>query len=723
MTPALPATRDIVLIGGGHTHALVLKSWGMKPLPGARLTLINPGPTAPYSGMLPGHIAGHYTREALDIDLVQLARFAGARIVLDAAVSLDPVARIVTLKGGRRIAYDIASLDIGIHGEMAEIKGFSAHAVAAKPLDRFADTWARFVAGEGGPVAVIGGGVAGAELAMAAAHRLRQATGDAQVTLLDQGRLLDALPERARKSLTAELSRQGITCHEGAEVARITGTGVELADGTAIPARFTLGAGGPRPYRWLSETGLETEAGYLAVSPTLQTSDPSVFAAGDCAHLGFAPRPKAGVFAVRAAPILTHNLRAMAMGRADGMHRFKPQRDYLKLISLGSRRALAEKAGFSLKGPLLWRWKDRIDQKFMDKFRGLEPMRPPAPPRITAAGVTEALGDKPLCGGCGAKLGSGSLTAALSSLPAPTRADILSRPGDDAAILTHGGDRQILTTDHLRAFSDDPALMARIAAIHALGDCWAMGAAPQSALATVILPRAVPDLQSRWLSEIMSEASAVFAAEGAAIVGGHSSQGDEMTLGFTVTGLTQRDPITLAGAQPGDVLILTKAIGTGVILAGEMQIAAPGKVVAEAWRSMCLSSGPAARTLGQVAHAMTDVTGFGLAGHLMNICAASGVAARLDLDAIPLLPGAMDLGERGIASTLKPQNEAALAGRIGPSDHPALPLLFDPQTAGGLLAAVPADKVDATLTALARTETPGTVIGQITEGAPSLDLS
>ena len=107
----------------------------------------------------------------------------------------------------------------------------------------------------------------------------------------------------------------------------------------------------------------------------------------------------------------------------------------------------------------------------------------------------------------------------------------------------------------------------------------------------------------------------------------------------------------------------------------------------------------------------------------MNICAASGVAARLDLDAIPLLPGAMDLGERGIASTLKPQNEAALAGRIGPSDHPALPLLFDPQTAGGLLAAVPADKVDATLTALARTETPGTVIGQITEGAPSLDLS
>src|SRR6056297_3082474 len=95
-TSSLPLTRDLVLIGGGHTHALVLRKWGMAPLPGARLTLINPGPTAPYSGMLPGHIAGHYTREELDIDLVRLARFAGARLVLARATDIDPQAQVVT---------------------------------------------------------------------------------------------------------------------------------------------------------------------------------------------------------------------------------------------------------------------------------------------------------------------------------------------------------------------------------------------------------------------------------------------------------------------------------------------------------------------------------------------------------------------------------------------------------------------------------------------------
>ena len=718
MTPALPASKDILLIGGGHTHALVLKSWGMDPLPGARLTLINPGPTAPYSGMLPGHVAGHYARGDLDIDLIRLARFAGARIILGKASALDPAARVVTVEGGRRISYDIASVDVGIHSEMPEIEGFSAHGIAAKPLDVFAARWAGFVSGGGGPVCVIGGGVAGAELAMAAAHRLRAETGAAEVALLDQGAILEALPARARARLLRELAANGVALHDHAAPARITATSVELTDGRSLPSAFTLGAAGARPHRWVSETGLTTEAGYLRVVPTLQTSDPAVFAAGDCAHLGFAPRPKAGVFAVRAAPILLHNLRAAAMGMPGDMRPFRPQRDYLKLISLGDKRALAERSGLVGAGSALWRWKDRIDQDFMDKFRSLKPMAPPALPRDMAEGVSQIAGGTPLCGGCGAKLGAGSLARALADLPAPTRPDILSHPGDDAAILRIGGTHQILTTDHLRAFTDDPGLMARIAATHALGDCWAMGAAPQSALATVILPRAAAPLQARWLAEIMAEAGAVFAAEGAAIVGGHSSQGSELTIGFTVTGLADAAPVTLAGARPGDRLILTKPIGTGIILAAEMQMAAPGDVVARAWGHMCESSGAAARAHTPHAHAMTDVTGFGLAGHLMNICAASGVAARLTLDAIPLLEGAVTLSAGGIASSLAPENRAALAGAISDTTHPAAPLLFDPQTAGGLLAAIPAERAASVLNTLGAT---AAEIGEITAGAPSIE--
>jgi selenide, water dikinase len=719
MTPALPATKDIVLIGGGHTHALLLKSWGMAPLPGARLTLINPGPTAPYSGMLPGHVAGHYARDELDIDLIRLARFAGARIVLGTAIALDPVARIVTVEGGRKISYDIAAIDIGIHSEMPEIEGFGAHAIAAKPLDVFAEKWARFAAGGGGPVCVIGGGVAGAELAMAAAHRLRLEAEPSEVALLDRGQILEALPPRARTRMLRELAAFNITLHDHTEAARITATSVNLADGRSLASAFTLGAAGARPHGWLTGTGLATEAGYLSITPTLQTSDPAIYATGDCVDMAFAPRPKAGVFAVRAAPILLHNLRAAAMGCPGDMRRFKPQRDYLKLISLGGKRALAEKAGLVAAGPGLWRWKNRIDQNFMDGFRNLQPMAPPALPGDVADGVRQAASGAPLCGGCGAKLGAGSLSQALAALSVATRPDIGSQPGDDAAILRIGDIDQILTTDHLRAFTADPAQMARIAAIHALGDCWAMGATPQSALATVILPRAAPALQARWLTEIMAEANAVFAAEGAAIVGGHSSQGAELTLGFTVTGLAENRPVTLAGAQPGDQLILTKPIGTGLILAAEMQLAAPGDVVARAWAQMCEGSGAAARALAPQAHAMTDVTGFGLAGHLMNICNASGVAARLNLDTIPLIAGAAELAAKGFASSLAPENRAALVGSVTETEHPVAPLLYDPQTAGGLLAAIPADQIETILKALGPT---ATLIGEITTGPPSIQL-
>lgn len=720
MGPALPIVSDIVLVGGGHTHALVLKAWGMRPLPGARLTLINPGPTAPYSGMLPGHVAGHYTREALNIDLVRLARFAGARLVIGAVSGLDPVARQVTVPGRAPIGYDLLSVDIGIHSQMPEITGFNTHGVAAKPLDRFADAWARFVESGGGAVTVIGAGVAGVELALAAAFRLRAATGMADVTLIDRGEILDGVHPKARARLLAELAKAGVRLLPRETIAEVRPTDVTLASGSVLPSGFTLGVAGARPHGWLTQTGLTLREGYITVDRHLRSvSHPEVFAAGDCADLAFDPRPKAGVFAVRAAPVLLRNLRAMAMGREADLLPFRPQRDYLKLISLGGKRALAEKRGFVGAGAALWRWKDRIDQRFMDKFRDLSPMALPRLPRELAEGVRQTLGDKPMCGGCGAKLGPGSLARALSTLPAGTRADVLSRPGDDAAVLQLGETRQILTTDHLRGFTIDHALQARIAAVHALGDCWAMGAQPQAALATLILPRLSPDLQARWMAEIMAEAAAVFAAEGAEIVGGHSSMGDEMTIGFSVTGLLERDPISLSGARPGDRLILTKPLGTGVILAAEMQLRATGDVVTGAWAQMAASSGPAACILAPRAHAMTDVTGFGLAGHLLNICDASCVAARLDQHTIPALPGAAELLAGGLRSTINSANETAVLNRLsGLAD----PILFDPQTSGGLLAAVPAGACNRLLQELQAVGVAAVTIGEITEGSPRIDL-
>ncbi len=720
MTPHVPLTKDLLLVGGGHAHALVLKAWGMDPLPGARLTVINPGPTAPYTGMLPGHVAGHYGRDDLEIDLVHLCHHAGARLILGKAVAIDRAAQRVTVQGRGPVSYDVASIDIGITAQM-DLPGFADHAIGAKPLDRYAARWRAFrdqaTAGEvRADVAVIGGGVAGCELAMAMAFSLRGRGLTPAVTVVEAGPGITGVSDRGRSTLLAEMAALGVTCRFEARIQKVTANAVVLADREAVSSAFTVGAAGAFPHDWIAGTDLPQDGGFITVDPDLGVQgDPALFAVGDCAHMPHAPRPKAGVFAVRAAPILHHNLRAALSGGA--RRAFRPQKNYLKLISLGGKSAMAEKYGLTLKGRMLWRWKDRIDQAFMDRLSDLPQMQREVPSGEVADGVRKALEAKPMCGGCGSKVGTGVLSGTLVALP-QVADDVIKGAGDDAAILRGAdGGHQVISTDHLRAFIADPALMARIALVHALGDVWAMGASPQAVLSSIILPQMVPELQARTLAEISGALIEILGQTGGQLVGGHTTMGAELTLGFTVTGTRTAPPITHAGAQPGDVLILTRPVGSGVIMAGHMQGATPGPVVTGALEIMARPQHQAAAVLMQV-NAMTDVTGFGLAGHARAMAVASGVDIHLRLADIPIYAGARDLSEAGVASSLMPTNR-----EDAPIEGSSDPLLFDPQTAGGLLAAIPADDVDATLGALRKVGETGHMIGTVETGSGRVRVS
>jgi len=723
-----PTVKDIVLVGGGHAHALVALNWAMNPLAGVRLTIINPNPAAPYTGMLPGHIAGHYTSGAMMIDLVRLARHAGARLILGRAMGLNPDTSEVQLEGGRTLPYDLCSIDIGISSDLPRVAGFAAHGHAAKPLGSYADAWATFLTRDlAAPnLVLIGAGVGGVELALASAHRLRSMGRQPTITLVQRGaRALDNVGSIARAMLLDELRRAGITLLTGAEPAQITDSAVILTDGRSLRSDFTLAVAGTRGQSWLQDTGLALVDGHINVRPDLRSSNPHVFAVGDCAHLGFAPRAKAGVYAVRAAPILAHNLRAALLGQP--LRAFAPQRDYLKLISLGDRRAVADKWQLPLRGRWLWRLKDKIDCDFMDKFARYPAMPSPAAPPNAVQGLVEAMGDKPMCGGCGGKLGADQLSGALRALPAPRRADVVTARGDDAAVLRSGDDFQVITTDHLRSFGLDPALMARIAAVHALGDVWAMGAAPQAALAQITLPPAAPDIAAQMLAEIMAAATEVMTRAGADMVGGHTAFGDSLSIGFTVTGLCAR-PILKSGAQLGDALILTKPLGSGVIMAAEMALGRAdglilGEVVARALAHMQRDQGAAAAILAPHAHAISDVTGFGLAGHLLEMLDGARLGAQIRAQAIPLMQGALVLAQAGYSSGLLPTNIAAHAGRVDSAAVSLGDLLHDPQTAGGLLAAVPADMADGLLAALhAGGDDDAAIIGHITAGAVRIKL-
>lgn len=716
----VPMTRDLVLVGGGHAHALVLKAWGMNPLPGARVTVINPGPTAPYTGMLPGHVAGHYGRDDLEIDLVRLCHHAGARLILNKASGIDRKLREITVEGRGVVSYDVASIDIGITAKM-DLPGFEDHAIGAKPLDVYAARWREFIdrvtRGDVQPeVAVIGGGVAGCELAMAMAYSLKQAGVVPQVTVIEADAQISGVGPRARARLLSAMTDLGIALRVDANIERVETDQVLLSGQDPIPAKFCVGAAGAFAHDWIAGTDLPQRDGFITIDPDLRVAgEDALFAVGDCAHMPFAPRPKAGVFAVRAAPILHDNLRAALSGGK--MRKFKPQKNYLKLISLGGKSAMAEKFGLAVAGPLLWWWKDRIDLAFMDKLSELPTMKAPTIPSEVATGVRDILADKPLCGGCGAKVGGGVLSDALSHLP-KNEGDVIAGAGDDAAILRMpGGGFHVMSTDHLRSITQDPVQMTRIAAVHALGDVWAMGAQPQVALASLILPRMSTVLQARTLREITNTATDVFQSAGAQLVGGHTTMGAEMTIGFTVTGTRRTMPITVAGARPGDMLILTRPIGSGVLMAAHMQGLATGRDVANALRIMERGQHHEANIL-RAANAMTDVTGFGLAGHVRAICVASNVDAELWQDAIPVYPGARALSEVGVASTLMPANQldAQVDGIVDA-------LLFDPQTAGGLLAAMPVDATNRAIEALRATGCEGHIIGRLSPGSGTIRLT
>lgn len=360
-------SKSVVLVGGGHAHALVLNALKAEPLSGATVTVINPGTTAPYSGMLPGFVAGHYSRRELDIDLGALSQKVGATLIDGMAVSMDPSTKEVRLKDGGIIKYDVASIDVGINSRMDALAGFAQHGVPAKPLDAFSRRWDAFRGSDGAKhIAIIGGGIAGAELAMAMAYALRNDPDPVSVKLLDRSRILSANSAPAQQRVRAALRTNGVDVMEDVEVTAVTQTGLNLGNGTFVEANLVVGAAGATPHDWVQHTGLTLHGGFIEVNAALETSAPGVFAVGDCAHMVDNPRPKAGVYAVRQAPVLLRNLRHALDGR--DLEPYEPQSDYLKLVSLGGKRAYGEKRGWGAAGHLVWRLKDRIDRSFMGQF-------------------------------------------------------------------------------------------------------------------------------------------------------------------------------------------------------------------------------------------------------------------------------------------------------------------------------------------------------------------
>ena len=739
MQQTTPVVKDLVLVGGGHTHVAVLRRFGMRPLPGLRLTLITRDVHTPYSGMLPGYIAGHYDYDECHIDLGPLARFAGARLYHAPVTGLDLDARLVHVEGRPPVHYDLLSINTGSTPGVARAEGAREHAVPVKPIDSFLAHWDRVVARvrahrEPQRIVVVGGGAGGVELLLAVQHRLRALLTEARddpgrlsFTLLTRGaRILESHGAGVARRFERVLGERGVDVRTGHEVVAVTADRVVPRDGAPVPADIVLWVTGAAAPQWPREAGLAVDAGgFIRVDDHLQSvSHPGVFAAGDVAALP-EPRPKSGVFAVREGPVLARNLRRAATGRP--LARYRPQRRFLGLISTGDRYAVASRGRWSLEGAWLWRWKDWIDRRFMARYNDLPEMDAEDGVEL-GRGIADADAIRELstlamrCGGCGAKVGSSVLQRVMQRLPVGARDDVLigiDSPDDAAMLAVPPGMALVQSVDYFRAFLDDAYTFGAVATNHALGDVFAMGAEAQSVLAIATVPYGRERVVEETLYELLAGALHSLGPTGAILVGGHSSEGAELAFGLTVNGLL--DPSAAwrkDGMEPGDALLLTKPLGTGTLFAADMRGKAKGRWVDGAIASMMLSNLEAARCLRRHgARACTDVTGFGLLGHLVEMTRASGVDAELELDAVPLLDGAAETVSRGILSSLQPQNlrlRRAIADPEAAGRRAAYPLLFDPQTAGGLLAAVPAANAAACCAELRQQGYPETaVIGRV----------
>ena len=384
---AAPLLKDLVLVGGGHSHVHVVKSFGMKPMPGVRLTLIGRDIETPYSGMIPGFVAGAYTFDECHIDLARLCAWTGARLIHAEAIGLDRANRQVLLKDRPPISYDLVSLDVGSSPSMGAIAGATEHATPVKPIAELGRRWLGFferVKDWQGAlrIAVIGGGAGGVELALAIDHRLRTIARNAQVsvTLATKGEILSGQAVGARRRMRAVFAHRGVRLIENAATTRIDADAVHLESGERLPVDDVFVVTQASAAAWFASTGLPLdERGFFAVEPTLASSgDPLVFAAGDCASVAAHPRPKAGVFAVRHGPPLAANLRRALLGQA--LEPFTPQRRYLSILGTGDGNAVATRGGWALEGSWVWRWKDHIDRKWMRMYR-----EPPAKPMDSAA--------------------------------------------------------------------------------------------------------------------------------------------------------------------------------------------------------------------------------------------------------------------------------------------------------------------------------------------------
>lgn len=658
--------KQLVLVGGGHSHALLIRKLALAPIAGVKIVLVTNTYHVPYSGMLPGYLAGIYHFDESHIDLYRLCSWAGVEFVHASVDGIAALQKRIFLKERPSISYDVLSIDIGSTPKMDDVPGAITYATGIKPVPQFLKVFNGMVKGmETGKlsaqsVVIVGGGAAGVEVALGLRRRL---ASEHKIHLVHKEQdILNDKANAARKKFRAVLADSGVELHLNSPVLNVEKGALQL------PSRrlnydylyWMTQASAPT---WLKTSGLALDdRGFILVNDTLQTLDhDDIFASGDVAAVRDYPRPKAGVFAVRQAEPLTENIRLYVAGL--GPAPFKPQAKFLAIIGTSDGQAVAMRGRLVTSGAWVWRWKERIDRKFMRQFADLSVLTVPA---------------EKDCANAEAQL--------------RWVADV--KPFDTTT--AKPGRKLCQFAEVFPAIVDDPFLLGNLAVHHCANEIFASGGTIQSATANLQVPANSGCVLEHQQSLLMSGMRSCLIQLGANLSPGHVSSGPVLKVGLTVSGSSEvGHELLKSGMAKGDLILLSKPLGTGLIFAAARQLKTKGRWVEAAIQSMLRPGSLAsAVALRFDASSCGHVSKTGLAGLLAEMILANEqlgkrLSVRLNLSELSLLKGAIESLSLGIECVEAASNVVYVGERVtlrpSKKSQELFPILFDPQTAGGLL--------------------------------------
>ena len=697
----IPITNDLVLIGGGHSHLSVLMKLSKKPINGNRITLITNEIDTPYSGMIPGYIEGIYSWRDSHIDLYRLCLKLNVRFIHAEVERVSAYEKEIYFKDRPKIKFDVLSINTGIQSNNREIKGAAKYCLPVKPISKLTNNFLNKITNFKS-IAFIGGGAGSVELALAIKKRFLNINQDIKITIITGKRgLLSAFPQKTKLTSLKTLEKFKIDIIEYKRVLEVKPKQIILSDKSMLKIDKAILSTNSMTPKWLAKSDiLLTKDNYILVNKSFQTNYKYVFASGDVIDFNNQNLKKAGVFAVRSGKPLAINIRKFILGKK--LVEYKFNKNYLALIGTSKRSAIATKYNLTFNSRFFFYLKKYIDQNFIKKFSDF---------RIRKKFTLDALktdvlnifmkhkekitdeNDIMQCKGCAAKVPLNALKQALPKDIVSTSEDAVSVPGHPELYQT---------VDMISSIITDPFLLGKIAANHSISDMVSVNSKITSAMMILQLPLSKTEINSRDLEQVLLGANEIFKTIDCPLIGGHTMIGKDKDpiIGFSILGQKQKKIKIVKNRRKiktKDLLILTEKIGSGLIFAGINNYLIDSYFQTDVIKQMIkgnLNFGKISNHLNILS--MTDITGFGLANHLLNLIKRDNSKTGLTIypNKIPLFEGVNECLNKDIKSSLFKSNyDIAQKDIIYKRDKSKLDnILYDPQTVGGIAFIIPQEE-------------------------------